>query len=303
MKTRSRRTLADCYAPDVDFNVERGLTHMARSDYAIRGGMEGRERLRILARVLQPTTRALLDRVALRTGMTCLDVGCGGGDVTREIARLVRPTGRVLGIDIDETKIELARCEAAESKLAGIEFRVAGLGGSEWREEFDVVYTRFVLTHLSDPAAALAWIRARLRPGGLAVVEDIDFKGHFCHPDSTAFRRYVELYTELVRRRGADADIGPRLPGLFLDSGFGSVQMNVVQPAGFDGEVKLIAAITVQNIADALLAEHLASRDEIDVIVDELDALASDGRTVMSVSRIVQAWGSREASAVRTRIR
>jgi ubiquinone/menaquinone biosynthesis C-methylase UbiE len=73
---------------------------MERSDYVIRGGVEGRERLRILGRVMHPTTRALLDRVALREGMTCLDVGCGGGDVTLEIARIVGPAGHVLGIDV-----------------------------------------------------------------------------------------------------------------------------------------------------------------------------------------------------------
>src|SRR5262249_56923017 len=117
-----------------------------------------------------------------RPGMTCREVGCGGGDVTREIARLVRPSGRVLGIDIDETKIELARCEVAESKLAGIEFRVAGLGRSEWSEEFDVVYTRFVFTHLSDPAAALAWIRARLRPGGPAGGGGLRLRGPLGQP-------------------------------------------------------------------------------------------------------------------------
>jgi SAM-dependent methyltransferase len=266
---------------------------MERSDYVIRGGVEGRERLRILGRIMRPTTRALLDRVALREGMTCLDVGCGGGDVTLEIARIVGRTGRVLGIDMDETKIELARREAAESELAGVEFRVSQVGATDVSTGFDVVYTRFVLTHLSDPAAALEWMLARLRPGGLAVVEDIDFTGHFCWPDSPAFRRYVALYSDVVRRRGADPDIGPRLPGLLLDGGFRNVQMNVVQAAGIDGEVKLIAPVTMESIVDAVLGANLVSRNELDAIVDELYAVAEDGCTFMSLPRVVQAWGYR----------
>lgn len=68
---------------------------MERSHYVIRGGLEGRERLRILSRVMRPTTRSLLKRVGLGQGMACLDVGCGGGDVTFEIARMVGPGGRV----------------------------------------------------------------------------------------------------------------------------------------------------------------------------------------------------------------
>jgi SAM-dependent methyltransferase len=270
---------------------------MEPSDYVIRGGVEGRERLRILGRVMRPTTRALLDRVALGRGMTCLDVGCGGGDVTLEIARIVGPTGRVLGIDMDETKIELTRREAADARLAGVEFRVSEVGGCDVPADFDVVYTRFVLTHLTDPAAALAWIFTRLRPGGLAVVEDIDFTGHFCWPDSASFRRYVALYSDVVRRRGADPDIGPRLPGLLVDAGFGDVQTNVVQAAGIDGDVKLIAAITMENIAAPVLTAGLVSRDELDAIVDELYAVAGDGRTFMSLPRVVQAWGRRPEAA------
>jgi 2-polyprenyl-3-methyl-5-hydroxy-6-metoxy-1,4-benzoquinol methylase len=79
------------------------------STYVIRGGVDGRERLRILARVMQPTTLALLDRGGIRPGMACLDVGCGGGDVSLDLARLTGPGGRVIGIDKDEVVIEIAQ--------------------------------------------------------------------------------------------------------------------------------------------------------------------------------------------------
>ena len=62
-------------------------------------------------------------------------------------------------------------------------------------EMYDFIYVRFVLTHLTDPAGALANLSSKLVPGGALVVEDIDFTGHFCHPDSPAFRRYVEWYS------------------------------------------------------------------------------------------------------------
>src|SRR5215468_5072564 len=263
---------------------------MEDTSYVIRGGLAGRERLRVLGRVVRATTRSLLERAALKPGMTCLDVGCGGGDSTFEIARMVEPGGHVVGIDMDETKIELARSEAAQLGLSGVEFRIAHAGEIHGAAEFDVVYARFVLTHLRDPAETLGCMYGVLRPGGVAIVEDIDFRGHFCHPESRAFQDYVELYTQLVRRRGADPNIGPRLPGLLRDAGCANLQMYVVQPAGIEGEVKLIAAITMENIVDALLAEGLAPRAAIDAIIDELYALAEDGRTVMGLPRIVQAW-------------
>lgn len=62
---------------------------------------------------MRPSTLALLERAAIRPGITCLEAGCGGGDVAFDIARTVTPGGRVIATDIDETKLELARSEVA----------------------------------------------------------------------------------------------------------------------------------------------------------------------------------------------
>jgi SAM-dependent methyltransferase len=269
---------------------------MEKSHYIIRGGIEGRERLRIVSRIMQPTTLALLRRAGIQPGMACLEVGCGGGDVAFDLARMVGPEGRVVATDIDETKLELARGEAREHQLSNIEFRLTDITKDGPEREFDLVHVRFVLTHLPNPELALQHLRRALHPGGVAVLEDIDFRGYFCHPDSPALWRYVELYTETVRRRGGDANIGPRLPSLLTEAEFVDVQMNVVQPAGADGEVKLITPITMENIADAVIAEGLASRAEIDGIVAELYEFARTPGAVGSVPRIVEAWG-RTASA------
>lgn len=261
--------------------------------YVIRGGIEGRERLRLLARVMRPLTVALLDRLQLPRAARCLDVGCGGGDVTLLLARMVAPDGSALGIDIDAIKVELARDEAREQGVTNVEYRKVEAGKSLGNAAFDLVYARFLLTHLSDPADLIERMREAVKPGGLLVVEDIDFTGHFSSPESAALRRYVELYTAAVRARGADPNIGPRLPLLLRDAGLERVAMNVVQPAGFEGELKLVNPITMQNIADAVLQEGLATSDEIDKVVADLYELAHDARSVVSIARIVQAWGYR----------
>lgn len=66
-------------------------------------GLEGRERLRVLARVMHASSMSLFDRLGLSDGLACLDVGCGGGDATLELARRVGPRGTVVGVDIDRT--------------------------------------------------------------------------------------------------------------------------------------------------------------------------------------------------------
>lgn len=264
---------------------------MAKSDYIIRGGIEGRERLRILSRVMQPSTLALLQRAGVQRGMSCLEVGCGGGDLACDMARLVGPEGRVVATDIDRTKIEIAREEAEAQHLDNIEFRLADITEATPEPEFDLVHARFVLTHLLDPAGALRSMCGAMRTGAVMVVQDIDFRGHFSYPEHPAFLRYIELYTETVRRRGADANIGPRLPALLSEAGLTKIRMNVVQPAGIEGEVKLMAALTVENIGEAVVAEGLASLDEVRQLAEELYAFARQPDTVISLPRIVEAWG------------
>lgn len=264
--------------------------------YVIRGGAKGRERLRMLARVMWPTTQALLERVGVAPDARCLDLGCGGGDVTVALARMA-PQGLVVGIDLDETGVQIARDEAREAGLGNVEFRIADVTDPPTEPAtYDLVYARFVLTHLADPAAALDSVREWLAPGGAVVVEDIDFAGHFCYPPSEAFDTYVEWYTAAARAQGADPTIGPRVPSLVRDAGFVDCRMHLAQPAGFTGEVKLMAPSTLEAIADTVLAQELATEDEIRQTVDELYAIARDELTVQSVPRIVQVWGRRAGS-------
>lgn len=97
--------------------------------------------------------------------------------------------------------------------------------------------------------------------------------------------------TARPRSRGCDPDIGPRLPGLLRDAGLGEVAMNVVQPAGFSGEVKVVAPITMEMVADAMVAADVATSEEVDRTIDELYAFANTEGTVQSPPRIVQTWG------------
>jgi 2-polyprenyl-3-methyl-5-hydroxy-6-metoxy-1,4-benzoquinol methylase len=270
----------------------------ARNGYIIRGGTAGRERLCVLARAARPSTAALLDRVGLALGMRCLDVGSGGGDVTRELARRVAPDGSAVGIELDETKVALARGEADGDAIGNVEYRVGDILATELAPEYDAIYIRFLLTHLADPAAAISRIAAGLRPGGMLVVEDIEVSGSLCHPDSAAFERYLEVYGQTARARGFDPEIGPRLPGLLRQAGLAPVSVNVAQPAGigrdgFGRDVKLLSPLTLENIADAAIAEGVISRDELEEVLDELYRLAADPTTLITLPRIIQSWGWR----------
>jgi SAM-dependent methyltransferase len=267
-------------------------------DYVIRGGAAGRERLRMLSRVMHASTTSLFDRVGINDGQLCFDIGCGGGDVTFELARRIGPRGRAVGADIDETILDIARREADAQGICNVEFRSFDIRttNEDIGSVFDIVYARFLLTHLYNPSHAIAAFYRYLLPSGLVIVEDIDFNGYFTYPESKATQRYQELYCKIVQRRGGDPNIGPCLPILLTDGGFEKVEMTVVQPMGTQGEVKLMNAITLENIADVVLQDGLASRQEIDALIQELYRFAENPRTLAGAPRIIQAWGRRPAA-------
>jgi ubiquinone/menaquinone biosynthesis C-methylase UbiE len=258
--------------------------------YVLQGGDRGAERLRLLAEVTWPTTRPLLERAGLRAGLRCLDVGCGIGAVTLRMAELVGPTGTTTGIDFDERSLEIARGEASRLGLAA-EFRRADAGDLKVLDTYDLVFARFLLTHLAEPERALAKMVGAVRPGGILVVEDIQFSGHFCWPACPAFDRFVALYQQIVRRKGGDPEIGPRLLELAFDAGLQDVELDVIQPTYRSGPGKRMASVTLEHIRDAVVAAGLSTPREMEGWIAELDAFAEDPTTMMSLPRIFQVWG------------
>jgi predicted O-methyltransferase YrrM len=224
--------------------------------------------------------------------MSCLDVGCGIGAVTLQLARRVGSTGRAVGIDRDEHCLEIARQEAGRQNVHPV-FRAMSVSELQEAAAYDLVYGRFLLSHLREPGQAIERMALAARPGGLVVVEDIEFAGHFSFPKCPAFDRYVSLYQKAVERKGGDADIGPRLTGLFLDAGLEGVELEVVQPTFRHGPGKRIAQVTMQHIREAVVEAGLASPGEVNAIVADLDRFAQDPRTLLSLPRIFQVWGRR----------
>lgn len=145
-----------------------GTGPLATESYVIRGGKLGYERLAVLGRAWWPTTSALLDRVGLAPGMSCLDLGCGGGELTLELARRVGPEAVAVGVDMDEIKLDLARESALAQGLSNVEFRVEA-------------YQRVLERHGGDPLSGRKLHRyfaeAAVPAPELSVVQRVDRTG------------------------------------------------------------------------------------------------------------------------------
>ena len=115
--------------------------------------------------MLRPVTAAALEAAALRAGERVLDIGCGAGATTLEIARRVGAAGAVVGVDLSPQLLDVARGRAREAKLH-VEFVEADAGDVRFGAPFDVAFSRFGVMFFETPARAFAHIRANMKPGG-----------------------------------------------------------------------------------------------------------------------------------------
>jgi ubiquinone/menaquinone biosynthesis C-methylase UbiE len=160
----------------------------------------------------------------LRPGQRLLDVGCGPGTITLDLAARVAP-GQVLGIDASPDVIaeaEVTRQEAGAANVAfatGDVYRLDAEDGS-----FDVVHAHQVLQHLADPVAGLVEMRRVLRPGGILAVRDADYGAFVWGPADPRLDRWLELYHQLTVRNGVEADAGRNLLTWVRRAGFSDVR-------------------------------------------------------------------------------
>jgi SAM-dependent methyltransferase len=116
--------------------------------------------------MIAPVGAALIEAAALRPGETVIDVGCGAGATSIEIARRVAPNGRVTGLDISPLLIRTAERRARAAGIANAEFIAADATTVTFKSGFDCLFSRFGVMFFEDPYAAFANMRKFLKPGG-----------------------------------------------------------------------------------------------------------------------------------------
>jgi SAM-dependent methyltransferase len=160
----------------------------------------------------------------LRSGMRLLDVGCGPGTITVDLAARISP-GVVLGIDREPAVISEAARLLDQGAPSNVEFKTGDSYSLEFDDQsFDVVHAHQVLQHLTDPVAALVEMRRVLREDGILAVRDSDYGGFVWAPADPLLERWSELYHDVCRHNGADADAGRHLLGWARAAGFTEIK-------------------------------------------------------------------------------
>jgi ubiquinone/menaquinone biosynthesis C-methylase UbiE len=262
--------------------------------YVIDGGREGKSRLNILGLAMNSFSVDALQKAGIKEGFKCLDAGCGGGMMTYEIAGLAGESGFVTAFDFDKEIIALNLQELNDLQIQNVNFFQSDVCALESEEEYDLIFARYLFSHLSKREEAFTILNKALRPGGIILLEDVQFSGHVCIPISKAFETYVRWYTEVVALRGGDAELGPKLPELFYSAGLENIEVQIAQPIGLRGPAKQMSLLTLDKIKSALLESKIADEIEFAKVRNELETITLDDKTLMSIPRTFQVWGRRK---------
>jgi SAM-dependent methyltransferase len=260
-----------------------------QASYAFANAREvQRERLALLAELLDPGTFRLLGALGVRPGMRCLEVGAGAGSVVAWLCERVAPGGSVLATDLDGTvlrELEHPNLEVSEHDLLTDELP---------ERQFDVVHARLLLAWLPDPEEGLRRILAALKPGGLLLVEEMDFIS--VAPDlrldpraRAVFSCVIDAHnTILAGSHCFDPHYGRRLAGELAAAGLVNTGCEgrswIWHGGGAGGRVW---QLTLMQLRESIIASGLATTEELDAAL----ALCADPALRFMSQITMAAWG------------
>jgi SAM-dependent methyltransferase len=218
----------------------------------------------------------------LSPGAEVLDVGCGPGTITADLAALVAP-GRVTAVELTADALELARAETGRRGLTNVDFAVADVHGLDLPDDrFDVVHAHQVLQHLTDPVRALREMRRVCRPGGLVAARDSDYAAFTWYPRLPELDSWLALYRGAARANGGQPDAGRRLLSWAHAAGFTDVSAGASTWCFASPEDRAYwggmwaERIVSSAIAGQLVASGAASRADLAAISAAWRAWAAD---------------------------
>ena len=237
------------------------------------------ERHEAVDRQIAPFGLRAMDRADIRPGERVLDVGCGCGETTLELARRVGAPGFVTGIDISELLIDTARQRADSSNLSNVRFEAADAQTFPLPpQSFDLVFSRFGIMFFDDPEAAFSNLRKALRPGGRLsfVCWPAAHENQFMTIPTAAASRHITLpQPGDPEAPGALGFADPaRVKRILSRAGFSDIEIGrVVEKVG-GGTLDQTAQMLLELGALNAIAEGLDERTRAAILADIRTALA-----------------------------
>ncbi len=269
------------------------------NEYRFGYSLEELVRLGIQHRVWSQDNHRLIARAGFGEGETLVDIGCGPGYTTMDLASIVGPKGRVIGVDRDgERSLPMLKAKAAASGLSNIKTRTCELEAFDLPEEsVDGVYGRWVLMYLPETAvkALIDRMAKWLRPGGAcALSEFCNYRHVHIYPPSNHLPDVAEALIRAVKgNRNCNPEIGNSLPGLLRAAGL-EVEINVVTKAvqSSTQEWQWPDAL-FRDILPGIANEGYLTSDVLDAFLEEWDAFSRTPDAIFFSSPVMETVGRR----------
>lgn len=247
------------------------------------------ERQELLADAFEEVTRRLLGRLTVPADADCLDVGCGIGRTTALLGTSVPGVRKLVGLDADETLLEVARDRGAPGEGVEVEYRSGDAADLPFPDDsFDLVYARFLLAHLPDPGPAVEEFRRVCRPGGTVAVQEPDFASIGAWPPSPAYERSVELTRPLF-----DVRAGRKAWGWLRDAGVADPEVRAEVLVETEGTtVRRLFTRSLQAIGGALLQQGVLPEEEYEELVADARRVEEEDRDrLVAGYTVYSVWG------------
>jgi SAM-dependent methyltransferase len=272
-----------------DSAVSNHMSHT--SDYVLATGAGAVGRLLMLDDIYAPPGSRGLLKAGLKPGMRVCDFGCGVGAMTRNLAKMIGSVGSATGIDLYEPQLAQAAAVCAERGLSNVSFRKADACDTGLPDNtFDLVYCRFLLIHLPDPAACLREMKRVLKPGGIVFVEDGDLSSGGSAPAS-ALDNFAGLFERLGPKKGVDYRLGRDLYHLVKRAGFADVEIDIYQPAYARGRERVFLKWSIEEAGEGLVRAGVLTRGELECTLDQMQTASDNPDILVLMPRMSQVWG------------
>lgn len=264
------------------------------ADYALGYSTGELQRLIRQSALYAELTENLLRNAGIGEGMRVLDVGCGSGCVSLLAARLVGPSGAVVGVDRSPEALALARRRVDAAGLRHVEFMQGDLADLGCRHGFDALIGRFVLMFLPDPAAVLRRLSCYVRKGGVVAFQEMDISASRVMPEMPLMQQCGLWIRETFQRARVDIQMGPKLYATFLRAGLPPPQMQLQARLG--GAPAFHPHQYLADIAASLLpmmeryGVASAAEVEIETLAERLNGEMQSRDGIAILPSIVGAW-------------
>lgn len=261
-------------------------------EYSVTVGEKDVERLKLQHETFAQGTENFIKNLGIKEGDKVLVIGSGGGDESLLFSRLVGARGKILGIDISAEQVRVASARAKEEKISNVEFQTLNVSVLDsLGESFDFVYCRMVLTHLAGVENVLKKMFSKVKEGGILACEEPEVSSCKTFPPSHAFEEHINLLCQLIKRKGGDPDIGPKLYQIFRSLNPDSVGISFSQPAVTDARLKKAAFLSVYSCGPGYIAEGLTTAEDVTRIAEGIRTQVVECKDVfMMQCRMAQLW-------------